>query len=110
MNPPDAETPPILRPLTPALQEVAIRELNENPKQCHEDVMRLRQWVLSQPHLKARINDQFLVAFLRGSKFSLERAKQKIDRFYTLKAAIPEVFNERRIVDHHQVLEILRMG
>lgn len=110
MNPPTPDTPPVIRPLTPALQEVAIRELNENPKQLADDVMRLRQWILSQPHLKARTNDQFLLAFLRGSKFSMERAKQKVDRYYTLKAAIPEVFNEKRMVDHPQVLEIIRMG
>ncbi|KAM7344535.1 retinol-binding protein pinta-like isoform 2-T5 [Cochliomyia hominivorax] len=110
MNPPAADTPPVIRPLTPALQEVAIRELNENPKQVADDVLRLRQWILSQPHLKARTNDQFLLAFLRGSKFSMERAKQKIDRYYTLKGAIMEVFNEKRMVDYPQVLEILRLG
>lgn len=110
MNPPDADTPPVIRPLTPALQEVAIQELNEKPKELADDVLRLREWILSQPHLKARTNDQFLLAFLRGTKFSMERAKQKIDRYYTLKAAIPEVFNERRLVDDPQVMEILRMG
>lgn len=110
MNPPSADTPPVIRPLSSALQEVAIRELNENPKELADIVLRLRTWILDQPHLTARTNDQFLLAFLRGSKFSLERAKQKIDRYYTLKAAIPEVFNEKRLVDHPQVLEILRMG
>lgn len=110
MNPPNIDTPPVVRPLPPALQEVAVRELNENTETIAQDILLLRRWILSQPHLKARTNDQFLLAFLRGSKYSIERAKQKIDRYYTLKAAIPEVFNDRRLADNPQVLEIVRLG
>lgn len=40
-------------------------------------------------------DDQFLVAFLRGCKFSLERAKEKVDMFYTIRGAIPEFFSNR---------------
>jgi len=54
--------------------------------------------------------DQFLLAFLRGTKFSLERAKEKFDRFYTLQGTIPEVFNDRRLATDPQVLDIIRMG
>ncbi|KAL9922731.1 retinol-binding protein pinta-like isoform 1-T3 [Glossina fuscipes fuscipes] len=110
MDPIHIEAPPVIRPLSPALENVAIKELNENPARLAEDLLILRRWIWSQPHLKARTNDQFLLAFLRGSKFSLERAKQKIDRYYTLKAAIPEVFNEQRQSDDPLVLEIVRMG
>lgn len=110
MDPIHIEAPPIIRPLSPALETVAIKELNENPARLADDLLTLRRWIWSQPHLKARTNDQFLLAFLRGSKFSLERAKQKIDRYYTLKAAIPEVFNEQRQSDDPLVLEIVRMG
>lgn len=110
MNPSHVDTPPVIRPLTTALQEVAIRELNEEPDKIAKDILIFREWIWTQPHLKARTNDQFLLAFLRGSKYSIEKAKQKIDRYYTLKAAIPEVFNEKRVVDNSQVLEIIRMG
>ncbi|KAH8391736.1 hypothetical protein KR215_001085, partial [Drosophila sulfurigaster] len=99
-----------IRPLKPALQAIAIEELNEVPHRVAEDIAALRDWVLKQPHLRACTEDQFLLAFLRGTKFSLERAKQKFDRFYTLQASIPEVFNERRLATDPLVLEIIRSG
>ncbi|XP_067627405.1 retinol-binding protein pinta-like [Eurosta solidaginis] len=110
MNSISDEASPILRPLPPALQKIAIEELDEVPSRVGDDVLALRKWINTQPHLCARTNDQFLVGFLRGSKNSLEKAKQKIDRYYTLKAALPEVFNERRQVDDPMVMEILRLG
>ncbi|XP_002026122.2 uncharacterized protein LOC6601034 [Drosophila persimilis] len=99
-----------LRPLPAGLQKIAIEELNEVPDRVESDISSLRIWLQKQPHLSACMEDQFLLSFLRGSKFSLEKAKQKIDRFYTLQAVIPEVFNEHRLVDDPQVLEIIRMG
>ncbi|XP_054738286.1 alpha-tocopherol transfer protein-like [Anastrepha obliqua] len=110
MNPLSDNIPPVIRPLSPALQKIAGEELNEVPSRVADDVLALRQWIHKQPHLCARTNDQFLVGFLRGSKHSLEKAKQKIDRYYTLKAALPEIFNERRQVDDPLVLEIVRLG
>jgi len=99
-----------VRPLNAALQEICIRELNELPARVAQDIEALRDWVLKQPHLRACTDDQFLLAFLRGTKFSLERAKEKFDRFYTLQRSIPEVFNERRLATDPQVLDIVRMG
>lgn len=99
-----------IRPLQPGLQQIAIEELNEVPSRVAADIAALREWVQLQPHLCSFLGDQFLLSFLRGSKFSLEKAKSKIDRFYTLQAAIPEVFNEHRLADDVQVLEIIRLG
>ncbi|EDW77402.1 uncharacterized protein Dwil_GK18277 [Drosophila willistoni] len=99
-----------IRPLHPALQEIAIKELNEVPQRLSEDIAALRDWILKQPHLRACTDDQFLLAFLRGTKFSLERAKEKFDRFYTLQASIPEVFNEKRLATDPLTLDIIRMG
>ncbi|XP_034490928.1 alpha-tocopherol transfer protein-like [Drosophila innubila] len=99
-----------IRPLKPVLQAIAIEELNEVPHRVPDDIEALRDWVLKQPHLRACTDDQFLLAFLRGTKFSLERAKQKFDRFYTLQASIPEVFNEQRLTTDPLVLDIIRSG
>ncbi|KAH9645179.1 hypothetical protein HF086_005724 [Spodoptera exigua] len=67
-----------VRPLTPALEKKAREELNEDPKRLKDDLQHIKDWLAKQPHLKARTDDQWLVAFLRGCKFSLERTKEKV--------------------------------
>lgn len=101
-----------VRKLTPDLQKIAIKELNENPNRIQEDVNHLRKWLSKQPHIKARtgklqnfcvlwridgvvLDDQWLLGFLRGSKFSLEKAKEKLDMFYTMRTVVPEILKNR---------------
>lgn len=36
--------------------------------------------------------DRDILIFLRAAKFSLERTKEKLDMFYTIKAMVPEWF------------------
>ena len=38
------------------------------------------------------LDEDVILHFLRGCKFSLERTKEKIDMFYTCKGACPEWF------------------
>ncbi|XP_045535899.1 uncharacterized protein LOC106711727 [Papilio machaon] len=81
-----------VRPLSPELAEKARNELNETDENKMVDSLQhLKDWLAKQPYLKARTDDQWLAAFLRGCKFSLERTKQKIDLFYTLKKTAPEL-------------------
>jgi hypothetical protein len=84
-----------IRPLTPELQKKAKEELFEEPERIEKDIEAFREWITKSKHLKGRTDDQFLVAFLRGCKFSLEKAKQKYDLFYTLKTHIPELSRNR---------------
>lgn len=90
---------PDIRPLNEELQKVAKEELNEVESRIGEDIVVLRTWIEKQPHLKARKDDQFLVSFLRGCKYSLEKAKSKVDHFYTLKTMIPELFVNLKMDD-----------
>lgn len=84
-----------IRQLNSDLQAIAREQLQEEPEKIQESLEALREWIRKSPHLKSRTDDQFLVTFLRGCKFSLERAKQKLDMFYTLRAHIPELSQER---------------
>ncbi|KAB7496404.1 SEC14 cytosolic factor [Armadillidium nasatum] len=95
--------------LSKEILEQAQRELNEDPKRVREDIEHIRQWIKKQPHLHIRTDDFFILRFLRGCKFSLEKTKQKIDMHFTLKAMVPEWYKGRDPEDPVS-REILKLG
>ncbi|KAH8418584.1 hypothetical protein KR222_003034 [Zaprionus bogoriensis] len=93
-----------VRPLSAELRHIAETELNEVEERLPADLQALRDWLAKQPHLKCRQDDQFLVAFLRGCKFSLEKTKSKLDHFYTIKTMMPELFANRQMDERNIAL------
>ncbi|XP_037813914.1 alpha-tocopherol transfer protein-like [Lucilia sericata] len=83
----------LIKALPLKLQKVAETELAEVPHRIPEDLKALRTWIEQQPHLNARLEEQFLIQYLRGCKYSLEKAKTKLDLFFTLKSKFPDLFN-----------------
>ncbi|KAL4715179.1 hypothetical protein ACJJTC_012226 [Scirpophaga incertulas] len=81
-----------IREMSPELAEKARIELNENPQRIKEELGYIKEWLRKQPHLHARTDDQWLVAFLRGCKYSLEKVKTKIDFHYTIRNTAPDLF------------------
>ncbi|XP_062137296.1 alpha-tocopherol transfer protein-like [Drosophila sulfurigaster albostrigata] len=101
--------PPQIRPISAELQANATNNLNEVPERIEADLEAIKTWIDQQPHLNPRTDDQFLIAFLRGCKYSLERTKAKLDKYYTLRTKYPELFNITN-VDDPKLREIQRQG
>ncbi|KAG5673221.1 hypothetical protein PVAND_003285 [Polypedilum vanderplanki] len=98
-----------IRPLSKELQQVAYDELNEVPERLAEDITAIRLWMSQNTNLKSRTDDQFIVSFLRGCKFSLEKAKKKIEMFYRARTETPEFFANRDVNDK-KLQEIMDNG
>lgn len=81
-------------------QRITIRkELHEpeNSADVKNYVLAIRAWLETQPHLPKDMDDFRLTTFLRGCKFSLEKVKNKLDMYYTMRSAFPEIFSNRDI-------------
>lgn len=99
-----------IRPLAPELAEVARSKLNEVDEHIPQRVAELRNWMLEQPYLKARTDDQFLLGFLRFCKYSLDDTKARLMYYYTYKSSTAvEMFKGRPLVDD-AILTICRAG
>lgn len=79
-----------IRPLSSELQAIAVEKLNEEPDKIEEIVADFRTWIELQTNLRARKDDQFLIAFLRACRFDLEKAKNQLEIFYKLRSQMPE--------------------
>ncbi|EFA04911.1 retinol-binding protein pinta [Tribolium castaneum] len=55
------------------------------------DVIALKEWCSKQPHLPDVPCDSMLESFLRLSKYNFDKAKSKIDNFYTLRMKMPHL-------------------
>ncbi|XP_037951321.1 uncharacterized protein LOC119682052 [Teleopsis dalmanni] len=97
-----------IRPLNSELAKVARVELNENENNIQENIIKLREWIVGQTYLKARTDDQFLLAFLRFCKYNLQNAKIRIEYYYTYKSTGMEVLKVRHIDE--KLLGMVRDG
>ncbi|KAK5647007.1 hypothetical protein RI129_005471 [Pyrocoelia pectoralis] len=83
------------QPLGGNLQRFSECNFNDGPDRIKEDIARIREWQQKQTHLCFTVDDQLILAFLRCSKFSIERTKEKIDNYYTMRTLVPEVLCNR---------------
>ncbi|KAF5293981.1 hypothetical protein FQR65_LT10952 [Abscondita terminalis] len=79
---------------------MAKNELNAVPEQVEQDISYIREWLLKQPHINARTDDHSILIFLRACKFSLEKTKNKLELFYTVKTAFSDTFANRDPLDY----------
>ena len=80
--------------LTPEIIKVAKEQLEEDDERRAQNVQIIREWLKKQPHLRSCPTDsQFLLKFLRGCKYSLEKTKQKLDLTLTLRTMLPDIYS-----------------
>ncbi|CAH0758486.1 unnamed protein product [Diatraea saccharalis] len=72
-------------------------ELNEDVNTRDKDVATIKEWLKKQPHLPDDWDSDRIMTFLRGSSFSLEKCKKKLDMYFTMRAACPEFFTNRDV-------------
>ena len=98
-----------IRPINTELQLIAMERLNEIPERIEDALKEFKEWIRSTPHLKARTDDQFLIAFLRSSKYDLEKAKRQLDIYYTVRSQTPE-FMMNRDPTNAKINAVIKLG
>jgi len=62
----------------------------EDRESVEADIAELREWILGTPHLQnVRHDDSFLKLFLRGTNYSVNQAKDKLDLFFSVRSVLP---------------------
>ncbi|XP_047511543.1 alpha-tocopherol transfer protein-like [Pieris napi] len=86
-------------------------ELNENVETRDKDLEHIKEWLKKEPHLPDEFDDQRIMTFLRGCKFSLEKTKRKLDMYFTMRTAVPEFFTNRDVTlpELQEILKIVQM-
>nr|XP_023011519.1 alpha-tocopherol transfer protein-like [Leptinotarsa decemlineata] len=74
--------------------KVALKSAERTEKQLEEHVKILTEWMTTQPHLPEKPSGNFLVNMLLMNKFSIEKCKQRIDMFYTVRTLLPEIYEK----------------
>lgn len=73
----------------------AVREsFGKSEKDVKADIGIIRDWFKTQPHLPETPDDGMIELFLVTNKFSIERTKQKLDMYYTIRTLIPEIYED----------------
>ncbi|XP_063700188.1 alpha-tocopherol transfer protein-like [Culicoides brevitarsis] len=98
-----------IRPLSTNLKLKAMSELNETSDRIQSDLVVLKDWLQKCGYINARTDDQFLIGFLRGSKFSIERTKEKLDNYYSSRFVAPEIYPKDKYCNP-KILEVLKQG
>nr|XP_018913535.1 PREDICTED: alpha-tocopherol transfer protein-like [Bemisia tabaci] len=75
------------------------KDLGMSEASLRQDVQILKHWLRQQPHLPVDIDGTRLERLLFYCKNSLERSKQKLEQYFSLKSAAPEVFLNRDATD-----------
>lgn len=97
--------------LPPDLAEVARRELNETPELRAESLQQLRQRLEQLPTEQRphRLDDGFLVAFLRCTKYRVDVAEKKLVALAKMRKQYPEYCTNLRASEFKEMYDQARL-
>uniref|UniRef100_A0A182IQM4 CRAL-TRIO domain-containing protein n=1 Tax=Anopheles atroparvus TaxID=41427 RepID=A0A182IQM4_ANOAO len=71
-------------------RNIALQELNEEDVVREQAVTQMREWIVSNPHIrKCRVDTPFLLRFLRFRKFSVPLACEALEQYLTVREMYP---------------------
>ncbi|RZC38351.1 alpha-tocopherol transfer protein-like [Asbolus verrucosus] len=86
------------------------KHYNINVTQIKEDIDLIREWLKKEPHLPQNITDDFIEKVLLRNKFRVERTKQKLENYFTLRGNNKELMSDfQNIVPTKQTTTFLPM-
>jgi len=72
------------------------RDLGTTEDKIDAEVKTINEWMRKQPHLpNPEVDERRIRMFLILCKNSLERTKESLDQYYTIKSMVPEYFSNR---------------
>uniref|UniRef100_T1HF90 CRAL-TRIO domain-containing protein n=1 Tax=Rhodnius prolixus TaxID=13249 RepID=T1HF90_RHOPR len=77
----------LMEALTSEQEDFILTDVGYSRKQLEADLKQLKDWLAEQHHLpSSRLKDCFLKTYLIGCKGSIEKAKRKLDAYYTYRS------------------------
>uniref|UniRef100_A0A2S2QQE7 Alpha-tocopherol transfer protein-like n=1 Tax=Sipha flava TaxID=143950 RepID=A0A2S2QQE7_9HEMI len=71
------------------------QDIGTTEEKIDVEVKTLVEWMRKQPHLPNPDDERRIRMFLIMCKNSLERTKESLDQYYTIKSMVPEFFSDR---------------
>ncbi|KAJ3654093.1 hypothetical protein Zmor_013310 [Zophobas morio] len=68
-----------------------VKVYNKTEESLAEDVLNLKKWMKDQHHLPEILDDKSVQNFLILNKCNIEKAKAKIDMYYTFRSQVPDM-------------------
>ncbi|XP_075216092.1 alpha-tocopherol transfer protein-like [Lycorma delicatula] len=93
-----------LKTMTEEQIQNTLKEYGMSAAELKSMVLILKEWLKQQHHLPQYMSEQALQFYLWSSKRSLERVKQKLDAYFTMRSLLPHVFSNRDPCTEEMVL------